>query len=111
MANTFKSYGVNLGTAPSTIYTTQANTTTIVISLLLCNITAAPALQPVNVTVKLNKSNISTQICSNMLVPPGTTGVALGEVAKLALMPGDTITGFCSVNGSIDATISIMEIT
>ena len=111
MANTFKvctlaDVAVDSGTF-STLYTVAGSTTTVVLGLALCNkINAART-----VTVKIT-SNTGNRTGNNNAANVDVT--LLKEVLsgqKYVLETTDVMTIGASAGSSIDATLSIMEIT
>ena len=121
MANTFKvctiaDVAVDSGTY-STIYTVASSTTTVVLGLALCNkiaaartVTVKIASDTSNRTAANNAANESVTLLNEVSIPADTTlEVLAGQ--KYVLETTDVMTIGCSVASSVDATLSIMEIT
>ena len=121
MANTFKvctiaDVAVDSGTY-STIYTAASGKTTVVLGLNICNKTAGA----IDTTVKLT-SNTSARTGNNdavnenvtllnEVVIPGDTSLEVFAGQKIVVEETDVITIGASSGTSLDATLSIMEIT
>ena len=121
MANTFKvctiaDVAVDSGTY-STIYTVAGSTTTVVLGLALANkinaartVTVKIASDTANRTAANDAANESVTLLNEVSVPADTTlEVLAGQ--KYVLETTDVMTIGCSVASSVDATLSIMEIT
>ena len=121
MANTFKvctiaDVAVDSGTF-STIYTVAGSTTTVILGLNICNKTAGE----IDVTVKLasdtgnrtgtnDAANESVSLLNEVVIPADTAlEVFAGQ--KIVLETTDVVTIGASSGTSLDATLSIMEIT
>ena len=121
MANTFKVFtiadvAVDSGTF-STLYTVAGSTTTVILGLNIANKTASDR----DVTVKLtsdtanrtganNAANQSVTLLNEVAVPADTTlEVFAGQ--KIVVETTDVITIGASAGSSLDATLSVMEIT
>ena len=121
MANTFKVFtigavAVDTGTY-STIYTCAGSTTGIILSLNICNYTAVDQ----DVTVKLTSNtgsrtgnndaaNENVILLNEVSVPADTTLEVLSG-QKIVIETTDVITIGASLGSSLDATLSMMEIT
>ena len=121
MANTFKvctiaDVAVDSGTF-STIYTVAGSTTTVVLGLALCNkiasartVTVKIASDTTNRTGTNDAANESVTLLNEVSVPADTTlEVLAGQ--KYVLEATDVMTIGASAGSSVDATLSIMEIT
>jgi len=121
MANTFKvctiaDVAVDSGTY-STIYTVASSTTTVILGLTLCNkiatartVTVKITSDTANRTAANNAANENVTLLNEVSVPADTTlEVLAGQ--KYVLETTDVMTIGCSVASSVDATLSIMEIT
>ena len=111
MANTFKlktaTGGSTAANSPITVYTTPASTTTIVIGLTLSNLVT----QSIAATVLIeNSDGDNVTFLKNVPLPQGS---ALEVMAgnKVVLEATDTLTVNSDTNNSIDASLTIMEIT
>ena len=121
MANTFKlatiaDVAVDSGTF-STIYTVAGSTTGIVLALALCNKIASTRTVTVKITSDTanrtganDAANENVTLLNEVSVPADTTlEVLAGQ--KYVLEATDIMTIGCSVGSSVDATLSVMEIT
>jgi hypothetical protein len=109
MANIFKrKLSRNVGNTAVTIgsYTVDANVTTVVVGLTICNITGAA----VNSSVYLNDGANDTYLVKNAPIPGGGSLVVVGGDQKVILEAGDSIEVISDVVSSLDVTLSIMEI-
>ena len=121
MANTFKvatiaDVAVDSGTY-STIYTVARSTTPVVLGLTLCNkinaartVTVKITSDTANRTGANNAANENVTLLNEVSIPADTTLEVLSG-QKLVLETTDVLTIGASVASSIDATLSIMEIT
>lgn len=102
MANTFLSAtSANIGTTEAIIYTVPAATTTVVIGFLVAN----KASSMVNVTLATG----SITLGKDLPIPSGSSLSALD--GKLVLGAGDTVTVQSDTAASVDAILSVMEIS
>ena len=121
MANTFKvctiaDVAVDSGTY-STIYTVAGSTTTVILGLALCNkiasdrtVTVKIASDTANRTAANNAANESVTLLNEVTIPADTTlEVLAGQ--KYVLEATDVIKIGASAGTSVDAILSIMEIT
>ena len=121
MANTFKVFtisdvAIDTGTY-STIYTCAGSTTGIVLSLNLCNKTDTDR----DVTVKLSSNTGSRTgnndgtnedvILLNEVIIPANTTLEVMSGQKQVIEATDVLTIGAEAGSSIDATLSMMEIT
>ena len=121
MANTFKvctiaDVAVDSGTY-STIYTVAGSTTTVILGLTLCNKIASS--RTITVTIDSNTdnrtgnndgANANVTLLNEVTIPADTTlEVLAGQ--KYVLEATDVMKIAASVGSSVDATLSIMEIT
>lgn len=121
MANTFKvctiaDVAVDSGTF-STLYTVDSSRTTIVLGLALCNKINAARTVTVKITSDTGNrtgnndaANESVTLLNEVSVPADTTLEVLSG-QKYVLETTDVMTIGASAGSSIDATLSIMEIT
>jgi hypothetical protein len=111
MANTFtRKLSKNVGTSAEAIgaYTVGANTTVIVVGLSVTNTTGSA----ITANVFIQDSAISnTSIVTNAPISSGSSLVVGGGDQKLVLITGDKIFVQSSASSSLDAVMSIMEIT
>jgi hypothetical protein len=108
MANTFKSYKQrNIGTSAANVITANAATQTIVIGLSLSNITTNSITADAYVTSGGN----NYYLVKNAPVPVGSSLIVVGGDQKIALSAGENVSVVSSSTTSIDAFLSVLEIT
>ena len=110
MANTFKrKVSQGIGTSATAIggYTVGAGTQTTVIGLTCANVTTTA----VTVDVILNDGTTDTYIVKGATVPSGGSLVVVGGDQKVVLEPNDSVTVTASTASSVDAIMSILEIS
>jgi hypothetical protein len=111
MANTFKrKFTANIGSSATTIgtYTVGSDTATTVIGLSFANVSAAP----ITVTAELVDSGTNVvRIIKDAPIPIGGALVVVGGDQKIVMQTGDFIRVTSSVSSSVDAIMSILEIT
>ena len=110
MANTFtrklsRSIGDSLTAVGS--YTVGASTDVTVIGLTVANTTASQVL----VDATLNDGSNDTYIVKNAPVPAGSSLVIIGGDQKVVLTTNDSIKVKSDTASSVDAIMSILEIT
>jgi hypothetical protein len=111
MANTFtRKLSNSVGTTAGAIgsYTVAANTTTIVVGLSVTNITGSAITA--NVFIQ-DAALANTAIVTNAPISSGSSLVVGGGDQKLVLITGDKVFVQSSASNSLDAVMSIMEIT
>lgn len=108
MANTFKlKTKNNIGVTTVGIYTVPAATTTVVIGITLANV----ASSGVNVGVGITRSSADDiNILKSAPLPQGSS-LEFMQGNKVVLEATDTITIVSDTNNSVDAALTIMEIT
>jgi NDP-sugar pyrophosphorylase family protein len=110
MANTFfRKIQSNVGLTANTInsYTVQSGVTSIVLGLTLCNTTGAT----INASVFVNNGANIHYIVKNAPITTGGALVPIGGDQKLVLQFNDNVKVQSDTVNSIDAFMSIMEIT
>lgn len=110
MANNFKRYtSRNIGTAPTPVgsYTVGTGKQVTLIGLTVANVSASP----VDVTVTLFDGVNSTTIIKAAPVLVGSTLVVAGGEQKVVMEPGDQIRVSSTAASSIDAIVSLLEIS
>ena len=111
MASNFKLYvKPNIGTSNSTIYNPQtANIQSTIIGLTLCN----TANTPVEASLFLVQSSSSNTVflLKEALVPVGSSIVPIGGDQKVVMSANDTLRVYSNTASSIDATLSVLELT
>lgn len=107
MSSVFKSaIAQNIGTTDVTVYTVPALTTTTIIGLSLCNITAVG----LNANIKVTKGATTVHMLKNVPLPSGQTVIAVGGDQKVVLEAGDILKVSSSAATSIDAILSVLEL-
>ena len=110
MANTFtRKTSQNVGASPDIIgaYTVPSATTTIVIGLTCTNTTGSA----ITANVFLANATANTYIVANAPISSGASLIPIGGDQKIVMITGDKIYVQSSAATSIDAILSIMEIT
>jgi hypothetical protein len=110
MANTFsRKLSQNIGTTPTQVgsYTVAANTTVVVVGLTVTNKTGSS----ISANVFINDGAANTYVTANAPISSGASLVAVGGDQKVVLLTGDKIYIESSAASSIDAVLSILEIT
>ena len=110
MANTFKlKTKANVGVTTVGIYTAPAATTTVVIGITLANTSGSG----VNVGVAVSRTSDTKEDIKLLKNAPVPQGSSLEFMAgnKIVLEATDTVTVDSDTNNSIDAALTIMEIT
>ena len=108
MANTFKlKTKANVGVPTVGIYTAPAATTTVVIGITMAN----TAGSGVNVGVGITRASAEDiKLLKNAPLPQGSS-LEFMAVNKIVLEATDTLTVDSDINNSVDAALTIMEIT
>jgi hypothetical protein len=108
MANTFKNnFQKAIGQVPTTIYTAGSGVQATVIGLTVSNITTSD----VNVDVFVNSGGNDFYIVKSATIEPGSALVPIGGDQKLVLEASDFIRVQSDTTSSVDAIISVLEIT
>ena len=110
MANTFtRKTSQNIGATATQIgaYTVAASTTTIAIGLTCTNTTGSA----ITANVFLANATANTYIVANAPISSGASLIPIGGDQKIVMITGDKIYVQSSAATSIDAILSIMEIT
>jgi hypothetical protein len=110
MANTFtRKTSQNVGASPDIIgnYTVPSATTTIVIGLTCTNTTGSA----ITANVFLANATANTYIVANAPISSGASLIPIGGDQKIVMITGDKMYVQSSAATSIDAILSIMEIT
>jgi hypothetical protein len=110
MANAFtRKVSRDIGTALTAVgsYTVGASTQTTVIGLTVANTSASA----VSIDVTLNDGANDTYLVKDAPVPVGGALVPIGGNQKVVLITGDSIKVNSSAASSVDAVLSILEIT
>ena len=110
MANTFKlKTKANVGVTTVGIYTAPAATTTVVIGITLANTSGSG----VNVGVGVTRAGTTedVKLLKNAPIPSGSSLEFMAGNKVVLETTGDTLTVDSDTNSSIDAALTIMEIT
>ena len=108
MPNLFKNaVGSAVGTAQSSVYTVPSATTSTVIGLTVCNITAS--VITVDVVVTDTSGSTSVHLVKGATVPVGGALVPVGGDQKVVLEATDIIKVTSSASSSADVFVSILE--
>ncbi len=110
MANTFtRKLSQNIGTTATAVggYTVAANTTVVVVGLTVTNTTGSS----ISANVFVGDGAANTYVTANAPISSGASLVAVGGDQKLVLVSGDKIYVQSSAASSVDAVLSILEIT
>jgi len=110
MANTFtRKLSQNIGTSATAIgaYTVAANTTVVVVGLTVTNKTGSS----ITANVFISDGSANTYVSANAPISSGSSLVAVGGDQKVVLLTGDKVYIQSSAASSIDAVLSILEIT
>lgn len=111
MANTFtRKLSRGIGASPIQVgsYTVAANTTAVVIGVTVTN-TSGSAITA-NVFLQDNAA-ANTYIVANAPISSGASLVPIGGDQKIVMITGDKLWVQSSASNSVDAILSIMEIT
>ena len=110
MANTFKlKTKANVGITTQNVYVVPSSpaTTTVVIGITLANTSGSGCIVGVGIT---RPSADDVKVLKNVPIPQGSSLEFMGG-NKVVLETADTLTVNSDTNNSIDATLTIMEIT
>ena len=110
MPNTFyRKTSSNVGTTATTVggYTVPGSTTTVVLGLSMANDTGAT----INATAFISNATALTYLVKSAPVSAGGTLVIVGGDQKVVLQTNDNVRVVSDTASSIDAVMSIMEIT
>lgn len=110
MANTFKRKLSNdVGNTATQIgsYTVGGSTTTVVIGLTVTNTTSSA----LTANVYINDGVANTSLVTNGPISAGSSLIVVGGDQKVVLESGDSVYVQSSAASSLDAVMSIMEIT
>ena len=110
MANTFKlKTKANVGVSTVGIYTVPAATATVVIGITLANTSGSG----VNVGIGITRAGTTedVKLLKNAPIPQGSSLEFMAGNKVVLETTGDTLTVDSDTNNSIDAALTIMEIT
>jgi hypothetical protein len=108
MANTFKlKTKANVGVTTTGVYTVPAATTTTVIGITLANTSGSS----INVGVGVSRvTSDSVKLLKDAPIPQGST-LEFMQGNKIVLEATDTLTVVSDTSSSLDASITILELT
>ena len=108
MANTFKlKTKANVGITTQNVYVVPSATTTVVIGITLANTSGSGCIVGVGIT---RPSTDDVKLLKNAPIPQGAS-LEFMAGNKVVLETSDTLTVNSDTNNSIDASLTIMEIT
>ena len=108
MANTFKlKTKANIGISTQNVYVVPNATTTVVIGITLANTSGSGCNVGVGIT---RASTDNVKLLKNAPIPQGSS-LEFMAGNKVVLETSDTLTVNSDTNNSIDASLTIMEIT
>lgn len=108
MANTFKSFGsAAIGTSDQNVYTVPGATQAVLLGITVANIISST----VSVSVKITKASGTYYLVKDAPVLVGGTLEAIGNGSKFVAETADIIKVVSGTAASVDATVSMLEIT
>ena len=108
MANTFKlKTKANVGITTQNVYVVPSATTTVVIGITRANVSGSGVIVGVGIT---RPSSDDVKVLKNVPIPQGSS-LEFMSGNKVVLEASDTLTVDSDSNNSVDATLTIMEIT
>lgn len=110
MANTFtRKLSRGVGTSATAVgsYTVASSTTVVIVGLTVTNISGSA----ITANVFINDGAANTSVVTNAPISSGASLVPIGGDQKIILLTGDSLYVQSSAAASIDAILSIMEIT
>ena len=113
MANTFKvKTKAGVGTSITTVYTVPSSTTTVVLGLIVGNVTGSAVNATVHVESDTSdtETNGNVELVTNAPIPAGGSLEILSG-SKVVMEAGDVLKITSDTASSIDAALSFMEIT
>lgn len=111
MANTLKNVLSNsVSTTATSLYTTPAATTTIVIGMTAANILTNQNVN-VNITLHDSASAAGTHVVKGATIAPGGSLVPVGGDQKIIMETGNIMKAVSTDSDSIDIIMSIVEQT
>ena len=113
MANTFKlKTKANVDASLVTVYTVPSSTTTVIIGLTLANVKGASITADAQIVTASSSGENADDVYVVKSIPlPAGSSVEVMSGNKIVLEAGDIVKVKGSVTDSIDAILSIMEIT
>jgi hypothetical protein len=110
MANTFtRKLSRGVGTTAESVgsYTVAANTKVVIVGLTVTNTSGSA----ITANVFINDGAANTSVVTNAPISSGASLVPIGGDQKIVLITGDSLRVQSSTASSVDAILSIMEIT
>lgn len=110
MPSSFKRFtSRNVGTTTTAVgpYTVPVNTTTTAIGLTVANTTT----NAIKASVSLYDGVNDTFLIRNMDIVPGQSHSLIGGDQKVVMQPGDQIRVVSNTASSVDAILSVLELT
>lgn len=113
MANTFKlKTKASIGTSLTTVYTVPTSTTTVVIGLTVANILGSSVNASAQIVTASTTGDNADDVYFIKDIPlPSGSAVEIMAGNKINLEAGDIVKVKSNTASSLDATLSIMEIT
>ena len=113
MANTFKlKTKANVDASLVTVYTVPSSTTTVIIGLTLANVKGSSITADAQIVTASSSGENADDVYVVKSIPlPAGSSVEVMSGNKIVLEAGDIVKVKGSVTDSIDAILSIMEIT
>ena len=110
MANTFKNaLSAGIGTSAVDVYTAGSGVTATIIGCTVANTSNSQITASVKITD--TSGSTTSHIVKDAPIPSGRSLVAIGGDHKIVLETTDKITVTSSASSSIDAIVSVLEIT
>ena len=108
MANTFKlKTKASVGVTTENVYVVPALTTTTIIGITLANVSGSS----INVGVAITRTSADdVNVLKNVPIPQGSS-LEVMQGNKIVLETTDTLTATSDVNGSLDISVTILEMT
>ena len=108
MANTFTRYvSKSVGTTPVVLVTAASATQTTAIGLTLSNTTTSP----ITASVYITASAVNYYLVNNATIPVGGSLALFGGDGKVVLNTSDAFTVVSGTASSMDAILSVLQIT
>lgn len=108
MANSFKSYGsAAIGIVDSNVYTVPASTQAVILGVTVANIVTST----VNISAKITKASGTYFIVKLAPVLVGSSIEVIGDGSKFVMEAADIVKIVSDTAASVDAIVSLLEIT
>ena len=112
MANTFKvKTKAGVGTSAGTVYTVPGSTTTIVLGLILGNVTGSAVNATVTVETNTNdtETNADVELVTNAPIPAGGSLELIDGGSKVVLQSGDSVEALSDTASAVDCILSVVD--